>query len=59
MEFRRTGTIAVMLYGDLARPDVSKFDFFLGLCYSMSATGAGLRLTGCIHFLYKSKGKGD
>ncbi len=44
-----------MLYGDLARPDVLKFDFFLGLCYFMSVTGAGLLLAGCFYFLHKSK----
>jgi hypothetical protein len=50
-----TGTISVMLYGDLFAGDVSRLHFFEGMTYFMSLLGIVLLVVACIYFVHQSR----
>lgn len=50
-----TGTISVMLYGDLFAGDVSRLHFFEGLTGFMAAVGSVLLVAAGGYFVYKSR----
>jgi hypothetical protein len=52
-----SGSVGVQLYKDLARTEMSRFEFFRVFSYVLSAGGSALMIGSCWYFLRKSHSK--